>query len=114
MYIGNPKLTPSAGHNLSLSFNMRTSYVSGQVSLFYSHTSNAIVPYLEERSEYIVKSYKNIGSKALLGGVGKVTVMPWGDPRLVLTLEGDLYRQAFYIKPENSFNLSGVSLQLLT
>ena len=107
VYIGNPKLTPSAGHNLSLSFNMRTSYVSGQVSLFYSHASNAIVPYLEERSEYIVKSYKNIGSKALLGGVGKLNVMPWGDPRLVLTLEGDLYRQAFYIKPENSFNISG-------
>ena len=107
VYIGNPKLTPSAGHNLFLSFNMRTSYVSGQVRLFYSHTGNAIVPYLEERSEYIVKSYKNIGSKALLGGIGKVNVMPWGDPRLVLTLEGDLYRQAFYIKPENSFNISG-------
>ena len=67
---------------------MRTSYVSGQVSLFYSHTGNAIVPYLEERSEYIVKSYKNIGSKALLGGAGKVTVMPWGDPRRSTYIRG--------------------------
>ncbi|MFC4666284.1 TonB-dependent receptor [Falsiporphyromonas endometrii] len=116
VYVGNPKLTSYKQNTFLIGGYFSSNYATTAWNLFYKHSPHAFVPFFMDTEDYIAQSYDNISLLQKIGMVGKINVMPLGNPKVVLSLTGAFYWDnmksnglnwnfsSFRFIPELSFN----------
>ncbi|WP_157766801.1 TonB-dependent receptor [Porphyromonas gingivalis] len=117
VYVGNPKLTSYKQNTFLIGGHFSSNYATMAWNLFYKHSPNGFVPFFMNTGDYIAQSYDNISLLQKIGVVGKINVMPLGNPTIVLSVTGAYYQDnmksnsldwnfsSFRVISELSFNL---------
>lgn len=88
-FVGNSKLHPYLKHNIITGAQYGHKYFSLLLNLIYSTAKGAILPYFEERQDYIAETYSNMPLEQNFLTAWQVRIMPLGDHRLTLMSYGN-------------------------
>lgn len=89
---GNSRLKPYRKNNAIFGGTYQNKYVSATFNLNYSFAKDAILPYFEERDDFLVETYKNMPMQRDFLTAWQINVMPLGNPTLSLMSYGNYNR----------------------